>query len=144
MRSRWRILAVVAALILTGCGGDGDAKPPADGGLVGATAEVHAYDAWVASTRADTAAVSMRVHNGGPQDDRVLDATCACEGAVAIDGAVVVAPEEEVVLAPGGTPGLRLIELTQDLRRGRFVTLTLTFEHAGAVTVEVEVRGSGD
>jgi copper(I)-binding protein len=53
---------------------------------------------------------------------------------------VVVAPDEEVVLAPGGTPGLRLTDLTEGLPKGGFVTLTLTFEHAGAVTAEAEVR----
>jgi len=138
------IVAALVTLALVGCGGDGGTPTPVDGGLVGATAEVHVYDAWVPPTRAATAEVSMRLHNGGPQDDRLLDAACACEGTVAVDGAVVLAPEEEVVLAPGGTPGLRLTGLTEDLRRGGFVSLTLTFEHAGTVTAQVEVRGAGD
>lgn len=138
------IPVVLAVLTLVGCSGDSGTQTPADGGLVGATAEVHVYDGWVPATRAGTVEVSMRLHNGGPQDDRLLDATCACGGAVKIDGAVVLAPDEEVVLAPGGTPGLRLTGLTKELRRGRFVSLTLTFEHAGTVTAQVEVRGPGD
>lgn len=138
------IPVVLAVLTLIGCGDDGGTQTPGDGGLVGATAEVHVYDAWVPPTRAATAEISMRLHNGGPQDDRLLDAACACAGAVEIDGAVVLAPEEEVVLAPGGTPGLRLTGLAKDLRRGAFVSLTLTFEHAGSVTAQVEVRGPGD
>jgi copper(I)-binding protein len=82
----------------------------------------------------------MRVHNSGPQDDRLLEASCPCAATVEIVGTVVVAPEQEVLLAPGGTPGLRLRGLTDPLRRGRFVSVTLTFEHAGPVTAEVEVR----
>jgi copper(I)-binding protein len=133
---RW-FIAVLAGLALVACGGD---DLPTDGGLVGTAAEVHVYDAWVAQTGDETADVSMRVHNAGAQDDRLLAATCACEATVEIDGALVVGPDEEVVMAPGGTPGLSLTDLTEDLPRGDFVALTLTFEHAGDVVTDVEIR----
>lgn len=136
---RVAVAFVVAALVLTACGDDGGADAPTDG-LVGATPEIHVYDAWVGPPSDGVAEISMRVHNGGPEDDRLLDATCACDGVVAIDGALVVSPDEEVVLAPGGTPGLRLTDLADGLPKGGFITLTLTFEHAGAATTEVEVR----
>ncbi len=132
-------MVLVAAATAVACGSDG-ADTSTAGDLVGAIAEVHVYDAWVPVTDGADAEVSMRVHNAGPEDDRLLDATCACEARVAIDGAVIVAPEEEVVLPPGGTPGIRLTELEEPLSKGAFVTLTLTFEHAGQVNAEVEVR----
>lgn len=136
MRARWIVTALLS-LALAGCG-EGDI--PTDGGLAGTTAEVHVYDAWVTPSGDRAAQIGMRVHNGGPEDDRLLAAACACDARVEIDGALVLAPEEEVVLRPGGTPGIRLAGLAQDLPRGDFVTLTLTFEHAGDVTAAAEVR----
>lgn len=132
------VVVLLAVLAGVACGGGDDAAVPDD--LVGATAEVHVYDAWVPPTSDDDADLSMRVHNSGPQDDRLLEATCACAASVEIVGAVVVAPEQEIVVAPGDTPGLRLRGLTEPLRRGNFVSVTLTFEQAGPVTAEVEIR----
>lgn len=138
VRTSRAAVGLLVIAMLAGCGDDTPA--PTASGLVGAEAEVHLYDGWTTPTDGSTAEVSLRVHNGGPQTDRLLEATCACEGTVEIDGALVVDPEEEVVLTPGGTPGLRLTSLTEPLRRGRFVTLTLVFERAGATTGEIEVR----
>jgi copper(I)-binding protein len=135
-------LVIVAATTAVACGSGGANVSTADD-LVGSIAEVHVYDAWVPVTDGTDAEVSMRVHNAGPEDDRLLEASCACDARVAIDGAVVVAPEQEIVLAPGGTPGIRLMELEEPLPEGAFVTLTMTFEHAGRVDAEVEVRRRG-
>lgn len=144
MRVAARIALLVAvSVVAVACGGDPseDASSPADGGLVGAVPEVHVFDAWLVPGDADVAEIGARIHNAGPEDDRLLEATCACEGTVTIDGAVVVGPNEEIVLAPGGTPGLRLTDLAEPLpATGRFVSLTFAFEHAGEVTAEAEVR----
>jgi copper(I)-binding protein len=129
--------AVLLLLVATACG-DGEADVPS--GLVGATPEVHVYDAAVVAASPHEADVSFRAHNGGPQTDRLLAATCACDAQVRIDGALTIDPEEEVVVEAGGVPGVRLVGLTERPRVGRFVTITFTFELAGEVAAEAEVR----
>ena len=133
--------AILLALTLAAgaCGGDATDLATGDG-LAGTLPEVHVYDAWVVQDGPSTAEVSLRVHNAGAEDDRLLLATCACDATVTVDGALVVSPEQEVVVRTGGTPGLRLTGLADRLRPGRFLTLTLTFELAGEVTADAEVR----
>ena len=53
--------------------------------------------------------------------------------------AVDVPAQGEAVLKPGGFH-VMLLGLTRDLKVGDKVTVTLTFEQAGAITVEAEVR----
>lgn len=56
--------------------------------------------------------------------------------------AIEVHPGEPAVLAPGGLH-VMLIGLTRDLRRGETIRLTLSFEQAGTVEVEVPVLAAG-
>jgi copper(I)-binding protein len=56
--------------------------------------------------------------------------------------AIEVHPGKPAVLAPGGLH-VHLIGLTRELRRGETIPLTLTFEKAGRVEVEVEVLAAG-
>ena len=57
--------------------------------------------------------------------------------------AIDLAPDATVKLAPGGLH-VMLLGLTEPLKKGKAVPLTLTFEKAGSVTVEVAVQGAGD
>ena len=50
---------------------------------------------------------------------------------------------ESAVLKPGGIH-VMLIGLKQPLREGETFPLTLTFAHAGALTVEVPVKAVGE
>lgn len=51
-------------------------------------------------------------------------------------------PDKPVILAPGGMH-LMLMDLKQPLKQGASFPLTLTFEHAPSVTVQVAVKAAG-
>ena len=54
---------------------------------------------------------------------------------------IAIGPEKPVLFAPGGYH-VMLTGLTQALKPGQTFPLTLTFEHAGAVTVDVNVEAA--
>jgi len=56
--------------------------------------------------------------------------------------AIELAPGQSVTLAPGGLH-VMLIGLAQPLAEGSMIALTLTFERAGAMTLEVPVLEAG-
>lgn len=101
-----------------------------------------------------TGAVYLTVHNSGPVIDRLL----RIEGRVArqimmhtttIDSAGVakmrravsleIPPQGAITLVPGGTHAM-LVGLVQPLKEGDRFPVTLVFERAGSIPVEVEVR----
>lgn len=109
----------------------------------------------VASANA-TGAGFMRLRNGGSQPDRLLSASTSIARAVELhthvrDGDVMrMRPVEAIVLPPGETVELRpggyhvmLIGLTEPLVQGTRVPLTLRFERAGEVRVELAVEAAG-
>jgi periplasmic copper chaperone A len=53
-----------------------------------------------------------------------------------------LAPGKPVILSPGGFH-VMLMGLKQPLKKGESFPLTLTFEHASPVTVQVMVQGAG-
>ena len=91
-----------------------------------------------------TAATPDRLISGStPVATQVELHTHVMEGGVAKMrpvAAIEVAPGEPTVLEPGG-PHVMLRRLTQKLEAGTTMPLTLVFEHAGAVTLEVPVEG---
>lgn len=86
--------------------------------LLGAAAEV-----------ADTVELHAHLHEGGVMRMRPV-------------AAIEVHPGEPAVLAPGGLH-IMLIGLRRDLKRGETIRLTLSFEKAGTVEVEVPVLAAG-
>lgn len=103
-----------------------------------------------------TGAGFMSLRNTGTAPDRLIGASAEIarvveihthvqEGGVMrmrpVDG-VEIAPGAEVKLAPGGYH-LMLIGLKQALRKDDRVPVTLTFERAGSVTVELAVEAAG-
>ena len=60
----------------------------------------------------------------------------------AVPGGLPVTPGTPIHMAPGGYH-VMLLGLKQPLKQGDHVPLTLTFEHAGAVTADVVVAGPG-
>ena len=56
--------------------------------------------------------------------------------------AISIPPGQMVTFAPGGTH-IMLMGMKQPLLAGQSFPLTLTFVHAAAVTVDVQVRGRG-
>jgi periplasmic copper chaperone A len=89
------------------------------------------------------AAPDRLIGGATPAAERVELHTHMMEGGVAkmrpVDG-IEVAPGAPTSLEPGG-PHVMLSGLTRKLEAGATVPLTLVFEHAGAVTLEVPVEG---
>jgi len=56
-----------------------------------------------------------------------------------VEGGIAVQPGEPTMLAPGGLH-VMLMGITAPMREGDTIALTLTFEKAGSVTVQVPVR----
>jgi copper(I)-binding protein len=112
--------------------------------------------AWARSTPpvSDVGAAYLRIHNAGDDKDRLLGVsspvaertemhTTTSEGGMMKMrplGAVDIEPGAEVSFHPGGHH-LMLVGLKHPLKEGDRFPLTLTFEHAGTVRVDVEVRG---
>ncbi len=109
---------------------------------------------WAAETppAAHTGAAYLSIVNGG-EADRLLGAKAEGVGHVELhtttmDGGVMRMRKVEVLEVPGGTttvlePGgihIMLIDLKQPLHAGQSVPLTLEFEKAGALQVQVPIR----
>lgn len=98
----------------------------------------------------------MRLRNTGAAADRLLSASTPAARVVELhmmerDGDVMrmrpvqdipIPPGETVTLQPGGLH-VMLIGLTAEMARGARVPLTLRFERAGEVRVELAVQAAG-
>lgn len=129
-------------------------------GLAGAAAagELRVENAWARATPGSlkSGAAYLTIANGGSQPDRLLAAASPVAGHAALhthamDGGVArmrplaslpLAPGERVTLAPGGRH-IMLMQLSAPLKQGETFPLTLTFERAGAVDLEVPVLPLG-
>lgn len=121
--------------------------------IEGAWARAAARDA---GGRAGTSAIYLVVRNRSPQEDYLLGARSDAASAVEVHrsfmdqgmvrmepaGRVTVPARGSLTLEPGGLH-IMLIGLRRDLVEGSQVTLTLQFERAGPVTVQVPVRAAG-
>jgi copper(I)-binding protein len=129
------------------------AAPAADTTKVG---DIAIDQPWARASlgNAPNSAAYMILQNTGAVPDRLIGGstpvatqvqlhTHLMEGGVArmrpVD-AIEVAPGQPTVLEPGGAH-VMLQGLTEKLEEGTTVPLTLVFEHAGKVTLEVPVEG---
>jgi hypothetical protein len=108
----------------------------------------------VGTTRPSAAYVTIR--NTGDRPERLIEVTTPVAGhaethAMAHEGGMMkmrpagpleIPPEGELRLAPGGLH-IMLMELKEPLEEGASLPLTLVFETAGEVTVEVPVAAIG-
>ncbi|WP_232478700.1 copper chaperone PCu(A)C [Roseomonas rosulenta] len=98
----------------------------------------------------------LGLRNGGAQPDRLISAATPIARAVELhsmerDGDVMrMRPVRDIQVAPGQTVELRpggfhimLIGLTAPMQQGARVPLTLRFERAGEVQVELAVEAAG-
>jgi hypothetical protein len=98
----------------------------------------------------------LTIENTGTEDDRLVSATSSVAGEtqiheMAMEGDVMkmrhlhdglpIPAGETVTLAPGGLH-IMLMNLQQKLVEGESITITLTFEKAGTVDVELPVLGA--
>jgi len=129
--------------------------------LFGSSASaVEVSDPWVRATppgaKLSAGFLTVKADAGTP--DRLIAVTSPRAGRVEIhesrmDGeimrmralpdGVAVPAEGQVVLAPGGIH-LMLLDLPQPLQTGESIALTLSFEVAGEVSVEAQVRHPGE
>jgi len=106
---------------------------------------------------AKTAAGYMTILNKGTTADRLIAISSAVAGRVEIhrmmmDGSIMrmrpvpegveIRPGESVKLGPGGYH-LMMMELREPMKQGQKVPVTLRFERAGQVTVELAVEAMG-
>jgi len=133
-------LPILLALTLAACA-------PAAPGLL------HVQDAWARPMPAGAnGGAFFTIVNPEREPDRLLGASSDVAAAVEVhqtsmqDGVMQMAPQEfvdvpadgEVIFAPGGLH-VMLIGLTRDLKEGETFWLTLHFERAGDLSVEVAV-----
>jgi len=119
-------------------------------------AAITADAAWVRQPPpgAAVAGAYLRLHNPGPDDDRLLAVTTVAAERVeihemrmddgvmrmrALPGGLPLPAGETVALAPGGRH-LMLMAPTAPLEVGATLTMTLAFERAPELTVEFTVR----
>ncbi len=139
------LIAILLAFLvglLAGCGG----------GEKGIVIE----DAWVRPSpmTAGNGAAYMVIRNTGSEDDALIAADSDIAGAVEIHETMMMEgdmmgmqPVESIPVPAGGSvtlePGgyhIMLIDMREPLEAGQTVTLTLTFEKAGPIEVQAEVR----
>jgi len=153
MRRAAAIVSVLALFVLgaASCSDDGgDAPEPAADG----TGALQVDDAWARSPMADVGAVYFVVDNGTDTDDRLIAADAddvadrvEIHETTMSEGQAEMAPVDGVDILAGAStafePGgyhVMLQELTAPLEVGEGFELVLTFEEAGEVTIEAEVR----
>jgi hypothetical protein len=112
---------------------------------------------WARAAGANTNGTAyMTLRNSGAQPDRLVAASTPIARTVELhthirDGEVTrMRPVADIPLPAGRTVHLRpgglhvmLIGLTEPLRQGATVPLTLRFERAGEVTVQLEIQAAG-
>jgi hypothetical protein len=160
------VLAVAAASLAACDGSDGD-EPAAAGGLgslVASVGDLSIYAAALPAPPADVAAVYFAVVNGGEEDDTLVSVSAAIAGQVMLHETVVegdssrmthledgipIPAGSTVRLEPGGLH-VMLMGLSDRPVEGELVAVTLHFERAGEVAIEVpvvpysEVESSGE
>lgn len=109
-----------------------------------------------AAVQGGTGGVFLTIRNTGAASDRLLSASSPLPRAAELhttvrDGDVMrMQPVQAIEIPAGGSVTLRpgglhlmLVNLSAPMRVGESVPVTLTFERAGAITVQVPVQAAG-
>ncbi len=106
---------------------------------------------------APVGAAYVTITNTGPEDDRLVSVSSPLAGKVqlhnmSVENGVMKMQEMEdgipipagqtVILKPGGLH-IMLMQLNQQLKEGGTVPVTLTFDKAGTVTLDIDIRDPG-
>lgn len=137
-------LFVLTVVILSGC------SPVQE-----TTGGIEVSNVWARPSQmmAGNGAVYMNISNNSGQDDRLVSASSSVAETVEIhqttmvDDVMKMAPVEgievpadgEAALEPGGYH-IMLINLVEDFMPGDTFSVTLNFEHAGEISVDVTVQ----
>ncbi len=112
---------------------------------------------WAHQPSSRDGAAYLRIGNAGKDDDALIDASAPIAKRVELRGPVpggklgetgrvdaIPAPARQVTDLTVMVLHLRLVGLRSNLRVGETVNITLTFEQAGAITVEARVLSAND
>lgn len=146
---------LAGALFLSACGGG--MTQDEHGHEDGEGVEAHDYWARAAMSGGNSAAY-MLLHNHGAEADALISASSDVAEAVELhlsqmnaDGTMEMIQQEKIDLPADGEVELKpgsyhvmLIGLKQDLMAGSEITITLTFEHAGEITLTVPVKDAAE
>lgn len=118
-------------------------------------ADIRVEDAWARASlgQARNGAAYMIVHATGAQPDRLVAASSPAAGKVELHNhimagnvaqmrpvdAIEIVPGSPTVLQPGGLH-VMLLDLRAPLQAGHSFPVTLRFERAGEVQIQVEIR----
>jgi copper(I)-binding protein len=150
-------LVLGLALALTGCGANFEAqtyatRTVADGTNV-AVGAIAIRNVTIAPPESgdmhdagEDVEVFLTLTNDGPDDDQLVEVTSSAARSVEVleEGSETDELELPRLGTTGNRASLRLVGLTEDLRPGRYVELTLRFASNGEVTVQVPVATTGE
>ena len=143
LRSAAAILLAATALALSGCIGTGDdaqtnQQYQAGVGANLRTGQVHLYNALAVDNDDDSATLSTVIVNTS-EDTQKLDAALATTA----DGSTVDTEIAPAIIGPGDSfntgPAGTVVLAGGAVEAGDYVTVTLTFDQAGDVTIEAPV-----
>ena len=114
-------------------------------------------DVWAYQSASRDGAAFLKIGNAGKDDDALIDASTPFAKRVELRGPApgggmwetgrvdaVPAPARQVTDLTAKALHLRLVGLRGNLRVGKTVNITLTFEQAGAITVEARVLSANE
>jgi copper(I)-binding protein len=87
-----------------------------------------------------SASLFLSLYNNGSATDKLVSASSPSSATVKLDGGSVPLPAYTPVNLTGPTPSAVLTSLSKPLTAGGYIPLTLVFQHAGAVTLQVPVE----
>lgn len=161
--------AVVATVLAAGSSGLAFVLPPAQAQRIATTQEkarepavyrlgdLTVSEIWAHQSTPRDGAAYLRIGNAGKDDDALIDASTPFAKRVELRGPVpasknletgridaIPAPARQAIELTAASVHLRLVGLRGNLSVGGTVRVTLTFEQAGAITVEARVLSAND
>jgi copper(I)-binding protein len=88
----------------------------------------------------ESASLFLSLYNGNSASDTLLSASATGAHSVTLNGGSVPLPSYTAVNLTGPQPSAVLTDLSKPLTAGGYVPVTLDFEHAGTVTLQVPVE----
>ncbi len=156
------LMALSVALVAVACGGDddeddanGDSTPAVtDGTRIG---NLTISGEWVRPTTNEVSAAYLTVHNSG-EADALIKASTPLTSTVQLHEVITEGSSSKMQEKPGGFPvpadgmlelkpgsfHIMMMDLKAPIEIGQTVSLTLTFEKAGEVTIETPVKAAPD
>ena len=148
------LVGAIAVLVpvLAGCEAGNNAPTlqfhPAANGAYGTTDAISISNAFILGPAGSTplpvgspASFFIGLYNGGSSADKLVSASAPGSAAsVQISGGPITLPAQQAIYLTGPAPKLVLKGLTRPLSAGQTISVLLTFQNAGSVTLAVPVE----